>query len=457
MSFLRNILGSLKLSSSTNEVKSEASKSDSIKNQIDIVFRDYEFPKDIYSANKAILGCFFYQTLPFSLWKAEDAKLSEPFEVITKIPCQFLMIRQWFWYLSNNHGHVASSMLKDEFDHLIREMDKDNDSEINFQEGIDYYFKQIDLAIDHFNETSVDKKSLTTANGEKITLPWEYFFAMRILLLSEDSPYFNTDSSDFNGNEVEILKCLTHSTTVANLVFDKFKEHYVDFDAHKLQSWKWKTNAGLYEQHLKRRHNSKYFVEESRVVSAYDVYIARCKDAQEWHALHDEFLRLKKEILEDEATENPLDLIQRQREELDHVIDQVDRLGVGKNGLDIELGKLRESLIGIWRYIYENSNNTEGLKLLDKAESMSKNFSRKNVPDLINALGHSSVPSSDVMSCFLSLNTDDLKECVNHLQSIDGPLSEVRTGCLDFVRQHRSEFDDIDEVKEKLRIIGVAL
>jgi hypothetical protein len=452
LNFFRKILGNFNVSNSSQNIKSQQKLDPA--DLVDLVFNDFKFPTDIYSANKTIFGCLFYQSGPFLLWKSDQIELPESLEIITKIPCQFLMLRYWFWFISSNHGVVASSMLRDEFNNFVRQIE---DKDTNFLSSLDYYFDQIDSAIDLHQSTDEKNKTLITDAGEKIELPWEYIFAMHVLLFSEDSKYFNSDGKNFDGNEVKVMECLLHSRFIAEATFKKFKANYIDFDAKKLQTWVWKTNPGLYEQHLIRRHNSIYFIETSRHVDASDVYFARCKDSEEWQGYYSSYLRLKKEILDDEAPINYRDFIASKREELDEVIDSVDRLGVGAKGLDIELMNLRDSLIGIHKYIFEETKNTEGLRLLDIAENHYKEASRKNRPHFINVIGHKSLPPEDVISALLVLDKENLKITISHMESVEDAITNLRTGCLDFVRSHLNYFEDLTEVKEKLKIIGVTL
>ena len=461
MSFLRNILGNFNLKNAPVKEQEQSKFISNPKQIVEAVFRDFNFPNDIYQANKIIFGCFFYQSPPFTLWKSANSKLPENLEILTKVPCQFLMRRCWFWFLSENHGQVASRMIKDEFYELVNQMDAiEPKPEQNFTELIDFYFSKIDKAIELHSNASPDSKTFKSSSGEVLSLPWEYYLSLTILITSEDSPYYNKDNDDFEGNEYLIMDCLANARFIAEETFLRFKESYIDFDANSLKSWKWIPNAGLYEQHLKRRHNSIYFVKESREVTPYDVYIARCKDIEEWRSYYQRYLILKKEILDDDAPSDVMDFIIKKREEIDEVIDSVDRLGVGKDGLDVQLSNLRNSLIGIWRHIYQQQNNIKGMESLDKAEELSKSHSRKLMPDFINVMGHDSLPAGDVMSAYLSLSIDDLKDCINYLKSNDYVLNNLRTGTLQFVHKHIDYFenqDDLDMVRDKLAIIGVAL
>jgi hypothetical protein len=428
---------------------------------VDRVYAGFNFPKDLYSANKLIFGAFFYQSAPFILWKDKTIDLPENLEVITKVPCQFLMLRYWFWFLTSNYGSVVSGMLKDEFDSFVNELDNaEPKDDANFLEQINFYFTQIDEVIEHYEEIPEDKKSFKDANGETLVMPWEYYLALKVLMNSVDSPYYKVTDSDFDGNDNLVMGCLGFSKYVSEATYKKFKEHFVEFDAHTLKTWKWNKFPGLYEQQLIRRYNSPFFTKEDQLVSAYDVYIARLRDVTAWREFNDHYLKLRKEILDDESPANPIAFIADKREELDELIDKVDRLGLGKQGLDIQLRRLRESLIDIWMHIYKEQKNQSGLESLQKAEEFNKLNGRHNYPDFIKLMGHDSIPANELMPSILSLNIGELKEVISYLEGDDklrDTLLNIRTGALDCVKQSLNQIQNIDEVEEKLRVIGVAL
>ena len=431
------------------------------KELVDKVFVNHTFPNDLYSLNKFIFGSFFYQSAPFILWKDSTVDLPDNLEVVTKISCQFLILRYWFWFLTSNYGSIVSNMLRDEFDNFVTELENIEPKEdINFLENIEYYFTQIDESLKIFNEIPESKKSIKTADGDTLVLPWEYYLALKVLITSVDSPYYKVEGTDFDGNDNLVMGCLGYSKFIAEATFNKFKEHLGEFDARTLKTWKWKKYAGLYEQQLKRKHNSIFFNEADRVVSAYDVYVSRLKDSGIWRALYDRYLKLKKEILDDESPNNALTFIMKKREELDELIDEVDMLGVGKQGLDIELSRLREALIDIWKYIYKESNNTKGLDLLENAENVHKNNSGKNKPDFINLMGHETITDDTIFSNFLSLSINEIKEVIFYLESqpdLRDVLIHMRTGSLRLVNEKLTEIDNLEEVKDKLNVIGVAI
>lgn len=427
---------------------------------VDKVYADFDFPKDLYSANKFIFGSFFYQSAPFTLWKSPTINLPDNLEVVTKIPCQFLMLRYWFWFLTSNYGPIISGMLKDEFDNFVSELDnaepKDN---VNFLEQINYYFTQIDDAIEHYEEIPEEKKSFKDSEGKTLVLPWEYYLALKVLMNSVDSPYYKVDDTDFDGNDNLVMGCLGYSKYLAESTFNKFKEHLAQFDANTLKTWRWKKYAGLYEQQLKRKHNCVYFNKEDRVVTAKDVYTARLMDSGTWRNLNESYLKLKKEILDDESPVNAISFIADKREEIDELITKVDMLGVGKQGLDIQLIKLRESLIDIWMYIYKEQKNDVGLANLQKAEEFNKLHSKQNSPDFIKVIGHDSIPDNQILPSLLSLNLFELKEVIKHFETeeLRESLINIRTGALNCVKEVIGEIQDLTEVKEKLNVIGVAL
>ena len=461
MKFIRKLFGGTSQPIALPQQAKVVKKYESPSELVDGVYAGFDFPKDLYSANKLIFGAFFYQSAPFILWKDKTIDLPESLEVITKVPCQFLMLRYWFWFLTSNYGSVVSGMLKDEFDNFVNELDNaEPKDDANFLEQINFYFTQIDEAIEHYEEIPEDKKSFKDGKGETLVMPWEYYLALKVLMNSVDSPYYKVTDSDFDGNDNLVMGCLGYSKYVAEATYNKFKEHFVEFDAHTLKTWKWKNFPGLYEQQLIRRYNSPFFTKDEQLVSAYDVYIARLRDVTAWREFNDHYLKLKKEILDDESPANPIAFIADKREELDELIDKVDRLGLGKQGLDIQLRRLRESLIDIWMYIYKEQKNQSGLESLQKAEEFNKLNGRHNYPDFIKIMGHDSIPANEVMPSILSLNISELKEVITYLESDDklrDTLLNIRTGALDCVKQSLNQIQNLDEVKEKLRVIGVAL
>ncbi|QWD16806.1 hypothetical protein G6700_03345 [Polynucleobacter paneuropaeus] len=461
MKFIRRLFGDKSQSSLIPTQAKVVKKYESPSELVDGLYAGFDFPKDLYSANKLIFGAFFYQSAPFTLWKDKTIDLPQNLEVITKVPCQFLMLRYWFWFLTSNYGSVVSGMLKDEFDNFVNELDNaEPKDDANFLEQINFYFTQIDEAIEHYEEIPEDKKSFKDTEGNTLVLPWEYYLALKVLMNSVDSPYYKVTDSDFDGNDNLVMGCLGYSKYVAEATYNKFKEHFVEFDAHTLKTWKWKKFPGLYEQQLIRRYNSPFFTKDEQLVSAYDVYIARLRDVTAWREFNDQYLKLKKEILDDESPANPIAFIADKREELDELIDKVDRLGLGKQGLDIQLRRLRESLIDIWMYIYKEQKNQSGLESLQKAEEFNKLNGRHNYPDFIKIMGHDSIPANEVMPSILSLNIRELKEVITYLESDDklrDTLLNIRTGALDCVKQSLNQIQNLDEVKEKLRVIGVAL
>jgi hypothetical protein len=461
MNFIKKLFGDKSQSSLIPSQVRIVPKYESPSALVDKVYADFDFPKDLYSANKLILGCFCYQSAPFSLWKSPTINLPENLEVVTRIPCQFLMLRYWFWFLSSNYGSLITSMLKDEFDSIVTELDNtEPKDDFNFLEQINFYFTQIDEAIESYEEIPEEKKSFKDGEGNTLVFPWEYYLALKVLMNSVDSPYYKVNDTDFDGNDNLVMGCLGYSKFLAEATFNKFKENFVEFDAHTLKTWKWKKNPGLYEQQLKRKHNCVFFNKEDRVVTAYDVYIARLMDSGTWREFNEHYLKLNKEILEDESPVNAISFIADKREEIDDLINKVDMLGVGKQGLDIELSRLRESLIDIWMYIYKEQNNQSGLESLHKAEEFNKLNGRHNYPDFIKIMGHDSIPAHQVMPSILSLNLNELKEVISYLESDDklrDTLLNIRTGALDCVKQSLNQIQNIDEVEEKLRVIGVAL
>ena len=209
-----------------------------------------------------------------------------------------------------------------------------------------------------------------------------------------------------------------------------------------------------------RRYASQYFDADKRNISVVDVYEARVKDSNELSSYYSQAMRLKKEILDDDAPNNYMDFIMLKREEIDELIDKVIRLGVGANGLDVMLDNLRKSLIDIWKYIYTEQNNSKGLELLEKAEIFNQSNSIKFRPNFINAIGHESLPAEDVVSAFLSLSFDELKKVVKYMESDEEnrtPLLHLRSGSLDYVKSRINDFHNFNEVREKLAIVGVAI
>ena len=461
MKFIKRLFGEKSHLNAIPKQSKVVQKYESPSALVDKVFADFDFPKDLYSANKLIFGAFFYQSAPFVLWKDKTIELPENLEVITKIPCQFLMLRYWFWFLTSNYGSVVSGMLKDEFDNFVTELDNaEPKDDINFLEQINYYFTEIDEAIEHYEEIPEEKKSFKDANGETLVMPWEYYLALKVLINSVDSPYHNVKDSDFNGNDNLVMGCLGYSKYVAEATYNKFKEHFVAFDAHTLKTWKWKRYPGLYEQQLIRKHNSPFFTKEEQFVSAYDVYIARLRDVTAWREFNDHYLKLKKEILDDETPANVMDFIFSKREELDDLIDKVDMLGDGKQGLDIELSRLREYLIDIWMYIYKEQKNQSAIEALQKAEEFNKLNGKNRWPHIAKAMSHDSIPNDQIIPSILSLSLDELKEYTIFLEGnekLRDSLLNLRTGALDCVKQSLNQIQNLDEVKEKLRVIGVAL
>jgi hypothetical protein len=459
--FIRSLFGDKSQSSLIPTQARVVPKYESPSALVDKVYTDFDFPKDLYSANKLILGCFCYQSAPFSLWKSPTINLPENLEVVTRIPCQFLILRYWFWFLTSNYGSLISGMLKDEFDSIVTELDNaEPKDDFNFLEQINFYFTQIDEAIEHYDEIPEDKKSFKDGEGNTLVLPWEYYLALKVLINSVDSPYYKVSDADFDGNDNLVMGCLGYSKYLAEATFNKFKEHFVEFDAHTLKTWKWKKYPGLYEQQLKRKHNCIFFNKADRDVTAYDVYIARLKDSGTWREFNEHYLKLRKEILDDESPANPISFIADKREELDELITKVDMLGAGKQGLDIELSRLRESLIGIWMYIYKEQKNDSGLENLQKAEELNKLHGNQNNPDFIKIIGHDSIPAHQVIPSLLSLNLLELKDVIAHFESDDGlrnALINIRTGALSCVKNVMNEIEDLTEVKEKLNVIGVAL
>lgn len=461
MKFIRKLFGDRSQSSLIPAQARIIPKYESPTALVDKVYADFDFPKDLYSANKLIFGCFFYQSAPFTLWKSPTINLPENLEVITKIPCQFIMLRYWFWFLTSNYGSLISTMLRDEFYNFVTELDNaEPKDDINFVDQINYYFDQIDEAIEQYQDIPEDKKSFKDGEGNTLVLPWEYYLALKVLMNSSDSPYYKVSDTDFDGNDNLVMGCLGYSKYLAEATYTKFKEHFVEFDAHTLKTWKWKNFPGLYEQQLKRKHNCVFFNKEDRVVTAYDVYIARLMDSGTWREFNEHYLRLKKEILEDEAPSNAISFIADKREEIDDLISKVDMLGVGKQGLDIELSRLRESLIDIWMYIYKQQKNDIGLANLQKAEELNKLHAEQDHPDFIKIIGHDSIPAHQVIPSLLSLNVEELKEVINHFESEEGlrnGLINIRTGALTCVKNVVDEISDLSDIKLKLNVIGVAL
>ena len=426
------------------------------------VFADYDFPKDLQAANKIIFGRFFYPSAPFTLWKDPSINLPDSLEVITKLPCQFLMLRYWFWFLTSNYGPVASGMLKDEFDDYVIELnDAEPKGEINLLEQINYYFSEIDEAVDHYEEMPEDKKSFKGSDGKSLVMPWEYYFALKVIIHSVDSPYYKVeDATKLGNNDTLVMGCLGYSKYLAEATYNEFKKHLLDFDAHVLKTWKWKATRGLSEQYLFIKHNSVFFEDKDRVITPYDVYIARCKDVESWRGFYAQYLELNKEILEDDIPNDTIGFIIKKREELDDLINHVDALGVGKRGLDVELDRLRKSLIDIWMYIYREQKNESGLATLQEAEELNKLNPRRNYPDFIKFLLSDSLPADHVVPSFLSLSLNELKEVVSYIETQDSlreTLLSLRTGALDVVNKVRGEIKNLNEVKEKLSVIGVAL
>ena len=457
MNFIKNILGNLKLQTSKNNKMSNEPKPAEL---VDEIFANFDFPKDIHSANRLVVGSFFKQVAPFTLWKPANLVIKPELEIIAKNTSHFVILKCWYLFLAMQHGRIASNMLMDEMWALIDALDEDASNEDNLKSHVKVFMQGIDDAIEHFENTPDSKRSIKTSNGENIELPWEYFLAIRTLIKSVDSPYFEKKGSDFNGDEYTLMECFANARFIGQAYFEKLKNSYTTFDPQTLTTWQWKSEPGLYEQHLMRRYASQYFDADKRNISVVDVYEARVKDSNELSSYYSQAMRLKKEILDDDAPNNYMDFIMLKREEIDELIDKVIRLGVGANGLDVMLDNLRKSLIDIWKYIYTEQNNSKGLELLEKAEIFNQSNSIKFRPNFINAIGHESLPAEDVVSAFLSLSFDELKKVVKYMESDEEnrtPLLHLRSGSLDYVKSRINDFHNFNEVREKLAIVGVAI
>lgn len=383
------------------------------------------------------------------MWRDPTVVVPVALEPTFQRLAQNFQVREWMVLVADKHGSQASKHALDAFCLQVARERGTIDARQMFNSFVEIG-----------NVTGRAVIFATTVENKKgANMPWTYFAAKEMLAKLAEQLQHNKANDEFEGNEVLLSQCISHSTDRASEVFDVMLRN-VRYTPETFEEWLWSTHPGGYERHMQRRWNNPLFRDERRKVAATDVYHAWIKDGAAMDALEGRVKDLLAEW-QDVSSGNCNDLgwCNNMLKKVNELITAYYKIGGDAVVLET-LQSARRHVIEWWKEGL--ANNSEGLQALELAEQKWKEFEYLDNAFVQQATNPEYISLDELAQALLSEPADNIRAYCDYIVSInkDDPLPILRNVALDLVRNATAECmgrgEDVPDWKDKLDALGAS-